>query len=132
LPDSFYYHDPADQLLVKFGPRQNTVQFNTSASFFLRDGKYTDGILAVESAMFPGRFIRHAGFILRVHPDDGSPLFAADASWLALEKKKVDPPTGGVHHFLSVIAGAVAMFGSMCSCCLRCCHGICLKPPCPL
>lgn len=69
-------------------------KYRQSASFRLRMGKYAAGVLAVESAMLPGRFIRHASYILWAHPDDGSQLFKFDASWLPVEREKLQPPTG--------------------------------------
>lgn len=37
--------------------------------------------MSFESVNFPGRFLRHQGFAVRIDPNDGSPGFAADATF---------------------------------------------------
>jgi hypothetical protein len=51
------------------------------SSFYPRRGNTDPNKVSFESANFPGRFLRHAGFHLFLHPKDGSPLFNADSSF---------------------------------------------------
>lgn len=49
--------------------------------FFTRPGLANASSCSLESAAFVGHFLRHAGFLLFVHPPDGSDLFRKDATW---------------------------------------------------
>ena len=40
-----------------------------------------EGCVALESANFPGRFLRHSSFAVRLDPGDGSSLFGGDATF---------------------------------------------------
>ncbi|CAH1796481.1 unnamed protein product, partial [Owenia fusiformis] len=55
--------------------------FLLDATFRIRNDKYFPGYLAFESVNYPGRFIRHQGYRLKLHPSDGSELFKNDASF---------------------------------------------------
>ena len=51
----------------------------------LATGPDNSGCFSLESTNFPGQFLRHADFRVRMDPNDGSELFAADATWCARE-----------------------------------------------
>ena len=42
----------------------------------------TPGAVSLESVNYPGQFLRHQNFRLKLNPNDGSPLFRQDASFL--------------------------------------------------
>ena len=73
--------------LAQFNPL--TVE-NFENPTFRRDGTWrivrglaTDdaSCLSIESTNFPGSFLRHSDFRVRLDPNDDSALFAADATW---------------------------------------------------
>lgn len=51
------------------------------ASFTVRAGLADAACLSFESANYPGHFLRHAGFRLRLNPNDNSELFRNDATF---------------------------------------------------
>lgn len=51
------------------------------SSFYVRAGNANADQVSFESVNFPGRFLRHAGFRLFLHPKDGSALFNADSTF---------------------------------------------------
>ncbi|KAJ7635049.1 glycoside hydrolase family 54 protein [Roridomyces roridus] len=52
-----------------------------SASWNVVEGLGNSGCVSFEARDTPGSFIRHSGFQLLVNPNDGSALFATDATW---------------------------------------------------
>jgi len=62
-------YNPGDGLLV------------LDSSFYVRAGNADANQVSFESVNFPGRFLRHAGFRLFLHPKDGSALFNADSTF---------------------------------------------------
>jgi hypothetical protein len=65
-------YNPSDRLL------------GLDSSFFVRDGTADPTKVSFESVNYPGRFLRHSGFRLYLHPNDGSPLFKADSTFQTL------------------------------------------------
>ncbi|XP_013387833.1 uncharacterized protein LOC106156933 [Lingula anatina] len=59
----------------------NPEIYNEDATFYPRPNQFIPGFTAYESVNFPGQFIRHLGFRLLLNTNDGSPLFARDASF---------------------------------------------------
>jgi hypothetical protein len=59
--------------------------FLQDASFIQRAGNAGQGV-SFESTNYPGRFIRHAGYLLWVHQKDGSDLFNKDSSFVPQRK----------------------------------------------
>ncbi|MFI7452912.1 AbfB domain-containing protein [Nonomuraea sp. NPDC049714] len=53
------------------------------ATWTVRRGLADSGCYTFESVNFPGRYLRHAASRVRMDPNDGSPLFAQDATWCA-------------------------------------------------
>lgn len=80
-------------------------------AFIVRPG--TEGLgISLEAADQPGTFLRHAGFIARLNANDGSALFAKDATFT-----QHDPGDGGIRlesvnfvgHFLVVENDRIAL-----------------------
>jgi hypothetical protein len=55
------------------------------ATFWARPGLSNAACLSFESRDFPGRFLRHSNFRVRNDPNDGSSVFAGDATFCARE-----------------------------------------------
>ncbi len=53
------------------------------ATWTVRRGLADSGCYSFESVNFPGRYLRHAASRVRMDPNDGSTLFAQDATWCA-------------------------------------------------
>ena len=54
--------------------------FLDKTSFVVREGLCGDaGYISFESATYPGKFIRHAGFVLRLHDKSNSDLYKKDS-----------------------------------------------------
>lgn len=51
------------------------------ALFVTRPGLANPSCLSFEAKTAPGRFLRHQGYRLKLHPYDGSGLYRADATW---------------------------------------------------
>ena len=58
--------------------------FNLDSTWRIREDQFFPGFIRFESVNYPGRFIRHQGYTLKVHPDDGSGLWLNDASFQIL------------------------------------------------
>jgi hypothetical protein len=54
------------------------------STFTVRSGLADSGGVSFESVNYPGHYLRHQNFRLKLHPSDGSPLFAADATFHAV------------------------------------------------
>jgi hypothetical protein len=66
------------------------------AAFLVRPGNAGKGV-SLESVNFPGRFLRHSGFVLYVHKNDGSALFKKDSTFI-VHSKGTSPPPSGLWH----------------------------------
>jgi hypothetical protein len=53
------------------------------ATFYLRHGLADSGCYSFESRNFPGQYLRHSNFRIRLNANDNSALFAADATFCA-------------------------------------------------
>jgi hypothetical protein len=53
------------------------------ATFVVRRGLADSSCYSLESRNFPGRYLRHANFRVRLDPDDGTQLFKEDATFCA-------------------------------------------------
>ncbi|HCU52308.1 MAG TPA: beta-galactosidase, partial [Micromonosporaceae bacterium] len=51
------------------------------STFWVRPGLADAACVSLESRTSPGRFLRHSGYRVRLDPNDGSGLFAADATF---------------------------------------------------
>jgi len=60
--------------------------FAKDATFRIRKAEFFKGFVSFESVNFPGRFVRHQGNTLKLHPDDGSDLMHNDASFKIVER----------------------------------------------
>ena len=73
--------------LAQFDPLTAEIDanpnFRQDATWRFVRGLATDNeaCFSIESINFPGQFLRHADFRVRIDPNDGSALFAADATW---------------------------------------------------
>ncbi|CAH1785412.1 unnamed protein product [Owenia fusiformis] len=56
--------------------------FIEDATWRMIPNKYFKYYFSFQSVNYPNRYIRHEGFILKLHPDDWSELFSKDASFL--------------------------------------------------
>ena len=63
------------------------------SSFYVRPGNSDANQVSFESVNFPGRFLRHAGFRLFLHPKDGSALFNADSTFQTIAEITTEPMT---------------------------------------
>jgi len=61
------------------------------SSFYVRPGNANANQVSFESVNFPGRFLRHAGFRLFLHPKDGSALFNADSTFQSIAEITTEP-----------------------------------------
>jgi hypothetical protein len=61
----------------------STPLLKNDATWTVRRGLADSGCYSFESVNFPERYLRHAASRVRMDPDDGSPLFAQDATWCA-------------------------------------------------
>jgi hypothetical protein len=82
----------------------NTVSEAASLtnSFRIVPGLADKNKVSFQSAADPSRYIRHAGFILWAHRNDGSPLFGADATFQSLDMNA---------HAIQLQLPAVSMYG---------------------
>ena len=87
-PQKYLYHNSGDNNL-HIG-EQSAFQ-SQEATFYVRWNKYHNNYVAFESVMHANRFLRHSGFVLRIHNDDGSGLFTEDASFTII----MQPSTEG-------------------------------------
>ena len=60
---------------------RNPAIFDDDATFSIRPSQFYDCYFSFESVNYPGRFIRHQGFRLKISVNDGSELFKNDASF---------------------------------------------------
>jgi hypothetical protein len=74
------------------GPGVTTVVNSGSAdgvkrdhTFWVRPGLADAACVSFESRSFPGRFLRHSGYRIRLDPHDGSTLFGLDATFCVRE-----------------------------------------------
>ncbi|AGZ41843.1 AbfB domain-containing protein [Actinoplanes friuliensis] len=74
--------------LEEVGAR-SSAQDRADSRFTVRPGRARTGCLSFESQNFPGYFLRHRNFVLRLDRVDGSALFDADTTFCAV------PVTGG-------------------------------------
>lgn len=58
------------------------AKFKTVAPLTSAKGANENNYRSFESVKFSGHYLRHAGYVLFVHPNDKSELFKQDASWL--------------------------------------------------
>ena len=73
--------------VFKMHPNDNSELFKKDASFYERpplDGVAAAQSKSYEAVNFPGHYFRHQGFVLKLHQNDNSPLFAADASFVVV------------------------------------------------
>jgi hypothetical protein len=59
----------------------STTARRQAATFVARHGLATSECYSFESSTNPGHYLRHSGFRIRLNPNDGSALFAADATF---------------------------------------------------
>ena len=64
----------------RIGPRSGPLD-RLDSRFVVRAGLTGDGCVAFESVNYPGRYLRHQNFVVRLHPPDRTALFAADATF---------------------------------------------------
>lgn len=62
------------------GPTSSTLA-RADATFTIRSGLANPECVTFEAVNYPGRFLRHQNFAIFLHRDDGSRLFAADATF---------------------------------------------------
>eukprot|EP01084_Bolivina_argentea_P190291 327064_1 len=62
-------------------PFQNAKLYKDDATFMPRYDLFYEGYTVYESVNFPGHFIRHQDYRLKISVDDGSELFHKDASF---------------------------------------------------
>lgn len=67
---------------MRLQKNDGSTTFGKDASFKPVSGLVGKGI-SFQSSNFPDRYIRHQGFILKLHPSDKSALFNKDASFVA-------------------------------------------------
>ncbi len=67
--------------LIYEDPFTNTHLYKNDACFHRRNGKYFFGFDAFESVNYPGRFIRHQHYRLKLHAHEDAALFMKDASF---------------------------------------------------
>ena len=81
-PNIYARVDP-NNMLVNFERRrkQSDAKFDQDACFWPVENKFKDGFYAFESCAYPGRFIRHQGYRLKVHLVEKSDLYEKDASF---------------------------------------------------
>jgi hypothetical protein len=77
VPDRYVRH--ADHL-GQLSPIASSLE-RSDASFRVVPGLAGDGTVSLESVNYPGHFLRHQGFRIKLHADDGSQLFRDDASF---------------------------------------------------
>ncbi len=58
------------------------AKFKTVSALTTAKNANANDFRSFESVKFGGHFLRHAGYVLFVHPNDNSELFKQDASWL--------------------------------------------------
>ena len=73
--------DKAEGGKIPAGAKFKTVKALTSA-----EGAEKLNYRSFESALFKGHYLRHAGYIMHVHPSENKELFRQDASWLIMKK----------------------------------------------
>ena len=61
----------------------STTTLKQDATFVVRHGLADSSCYSFESRNFPGHFLRHSQFRLRKDPNDGTALFAQDATFCA-------------------------------------------------
>ena len=64
----------------KYGSR-NSREFDGDATFFIKEDEFFRGYYSFESANFPGYYIRHQGYRLKLAKYNGRSLFKDDASF---------------------------------------------------
>ena len=62
-----------------------SYQYMKSTAFYIRQNKFHTGYIAFESSVNAGHYLRHGAFNLMTANNDGSTLFADDASWIIRE-----------------------------------------------
>jgi hypothetical protein len=61
----------------------SSATLKADATFYVRRGLADPTCYSFESRNFPGNYLRHSNFRIRKDPNDGSALFAADATFCA-------------------------------------------------
>ncbi|MBP2473292.1 hypothetical protein JOF53_002164 [Crossiella equi] len=84
------------------------------ATWVVRRGKSDSSCYSLESRNFPGRFLRHQNFRLRLATDDGTALFAKDATFCAqpsgadVRLASVNELGANVRHYAAEVWAAVS------------------------
>jgi hypothetical protein len=73
-------HNDFRMRLATIGPRSPSAA-RADASFVLRRGLADARCISLESVNFPGWFMRHQNFVLRLQPRDSSRLYEADTTF---------------------------------------------------
>jgi hypothetical protein len=66
---------------LKLAPRAGDDLFKADATFCVKRGLFSSGLLSFESLNLPGHYIRHSNFELWIARSDGSTLFKQDATF---------------------------------------------------
>ena len=64
---------------------RNPAIFEKDATFQKKTDKFNKGFVSFESTNYPGRYIRHQGYRLKISKQDKSQLFKDDASWKVVQ-----------------------------------------------
>jgi hypothetical protein len=68
--------------ILKLHPVDNSELFKNDASFIIRNDKYYPGYISFESTNYPGYFLRHQGYTVKLHKEEPSvELYKKDASF---------------------------------------------------
>jgi hypothetical protein len=110
---SFYIgHDDGDNRVVITQITSGSPAITKAdATWIVRSGLADSSCISFESADGPGRYLRHSGFELYLDPDDGSPLFAHDATFCpqpgnggrAVSFESVNYPDKYIRHYDYVV-----------------------------
>ncbi|WP_228045040.1 AbfB domain-containing protein [Streptomyces ferrugineus] len=74
---------PHKDLRTRYDASNGTALFNKDATYCARPGSAT-GSVSLESYNYPGRYLRHYNYELRVDPFQDNATFRADSSFSAV------------------------------------------------
>jgi arabinan endo-1,5-alpha-L-arabinosidase len=83
-PNSYLRHLNSILYLEDKNTGRNLNIFDQDATFRIVSDKFFPGFVSFESVNYPGKFLRHQGYTLKLHPDDGGDLMHNDASFKIL------------------------------------------------
>lgn len=76
---------------LRMDPPDGSANFNADATYCPRaplNGRAAGGAVSLESKSWPGYYLQHANFAMYIAPNNGTALFAGDATFLPVNPRK--------------------------------------------